>query len=705
MMWRFGTFELDAESRELRNRGLRIKVPRQAFATLAILVERAGELVTREDLCQQLWPDGRHVNFEGNLNAIIRDVRGALGDSARQARYIETEPTRGYRFVAPVSVLARTPPEAPRSQEQSATPSSPPGRRTAMVVGGLTVSTLVFMVGFAIFRGWPGAAPGIRIVSLTNYVGIEGHPSFSPDGSRVAFEWNGQERGDFDIYVKRLGSDTLQRLTTDPADDRRPAWSPDGRDIAFLRESSQPAAALMLVSAVGGQERRVAELPAGASFAWSADGRWIVYSESLPNYVQSSGAAQGLRAISLQTGQTVSITTPDRGFLGDAFPAVSPGGRSLAFVRLSSIGAGDLWVIDVTHDMRPAGRPRRLTFDPKDNCDPAWLPDGRTIVFSSSRGGSYSLWKVSAAGRSPVEPLGGEDAIEPAVDPRTGHVAYSRLTLVDSLSTLPLAPGERAPQPPRRLLYSQKQARNPAWSPDGRRIAYESARSGHSEIWICDQDRTNEYQLTHFGGALTGTPRWAPDGRRLVFDSRVSGKGQIFTIPIDGRQPLQMTSGAENIVPFWSHDGRYIYFASDRSGTFQIWKMPAGGGQPSQVTHNGGFYAVESTDGQTLYYTREITQTWIWRTPVAGGPEERLAGPISDWLNFAVSARGIFFVPGAGSKPSFSFFDFGSGRTRKIAPVNAFDIQGVSLSPDSNTILFARRETADRDLMLLETVP
>src|SRR5215471_5602298 len=102
---RFGSFELDLSTRELRKHGLKVKIPPQAFCLLTCLLTRPGELVTRDELIRQLWPGDTHVEFEGNLNAITRVLREALGDSARNPRFIETEPKLGYRFIAPVSVV------------------------------------------------------------------------------------------------------------------------------------------------------------------------------------------------------------------------------------------------------------------------------------------------------------------------------------------------------------------------------------------------------------------------------------------------------------------------------------------------------------------------------------------------------------------------------------------------------------------------
>ncbi|MGH9352445.1 MAG: LpqB family beta-propeller domain-containing protein, partial [Terriglobia bacterium] len=608
-------------------------------------VQLAGELVTRDELCRRLWPDGTHVDFEGNLNAIVRDVREALGDSARHSQFIETEPKCGYRFVAPASLSARAP--AAGDIAVAALPLKP-RRRTLLVKFALLAALVLFAI-FVVYqlRLIEKASLPARITRLTNFLGSAEHPTFSPDGSRIAFEWNGDARGTFDIYIKTMGSDNLWRLTADPVDDESPAWSPDGRDIAFLRANSPGEAALMLMPVLGGPEQQITVVPTGSTFAWSADGRWIAYSSSLPDYVRATtDAERGIRAISLETGKTVQITSPSRDALGDISPAFSPDGRQLAFVRIFSVGAGDLYVLRIGRDLRPLSKPRRLTFDLRYIDSPAWLPGSREIVFTSERGSFASLWKVPVSEPSQVRLLGGEDAYDPAVDPKGGEIVYSQLSLVDSLNRLDLCGLGCTPAAPKRIFFSEKKARNPSYSPDGRRIAFESFRSGNCEIWICNRDGSNARQLTHFNGPLTGSPRWAPDGQSLAFDSRVAGRGKIFTMSAKGGTPRQLTFGsAEDVVPFWSPDGHWIYFASNRRGNFQIWKVPAGGGSPRQVTRNGGFYPEESPDGKTLYYVKSVMNPPIWRVPTSGGEESLILSPISDWQNYSVAHDGIFFVP------------------------------------------------------------
>ncbi len=179
---RFGSFELDLEFQELHKRGLKIRIPPQAFCVLSCLLENPGELVTREELFRRLWPENTHVEFEGNLNAIIRVLRGALGDSARNPRFIVTEPRLGYRFVAPVAPIVRPQPALPLPA-----PEVPRRRfaRTAVLWSTLPLALL----GMGMY--WSAgkrAGHDLEIRAgvpqqLTHFLGVAGHPTFSPDGT------------------------------------------------------------------------------------------------------------------------------------------------------------------------------------------------------------------------------------------------------------------------------------------------------------------------------------------------------------------------------------------------------------------------------------------------------------------------------------------------------------------------------------------
>ena len=267
---RFGIFEVDLAAGELRREGTLVKLQDQPFRLLALLLERPGAIITREEVRAALWPDGSFVDFEYGVNTAIKKVRYALGDSADNPRFVQTFPRKGYRFIAPVT------PEGPL-RSTAAAPSAK-RRRIWMIAAALAA---LLACGLWLLRQRTAPQPAGLPVPLTAYPGSEWGAAFSPDGRQVAFAWNGVRQDNYDIYLKANGSDSPTRLTTDPAPDFSPAWSPDGRRIAFLRELGTGRFAVMMAPAADGPEVKIAETTAFLStsdrnLVFSPDGKWLI---------------------------------------------------------------------------------------------------------------------------------------------------------------------------------------------------------------------------------------------------------------------------------------------------------------------------------------------------------------------------------------------------------------------------------------------
>ena len=278
---KFGVFEVDLNKGEVRKNGLKLRLRGQPFQVLSILLEHRGEVVSREEFQQRLWTNDTFVDFEHGLNAVVNRLREVLGDSPENPRFIETVPRRGYRWMLPVDGVAeRLIPAGPRHRWGWL----PLG--VALLLGiGLSAGILRFVLSSP-----KSSAPALTSVPLTALPGFEGEPSFSPDGNQVAFTSSEELGSKLHIYVKLIGtSGPPLQLTNGPASDFNPVWSLDGRFIAFLRHV-QESAAILLIPALGGPERKIVETRAasdseptvvlGPYLAWSPDGNFLVISVS-----------------------------------------------------------------------------------------------------------------------------------------------------------------------------------------------------------------------------------------------------------------------------------------------------------------------------------------------------------------------------------------------------------------------------------------
>jgi Tol biopolymer transport system component/tRNA A-37 threonylcarbamoyl transferase component Bud32 len=542
----------------------------------------------------------------------------------------------------------------------------------------------------------------MKVRPFTSLQGYEDGASFSPDGNQVAFHWSGEAHNYWgDIYVKMIGSGNPLRLTTHPAPDLYPAWSPDGRQIAFVRlTETGDGDAIFTVSPLGGSERKLldARRPGGGS--WAPDGKSLAVSVR-----SSEESPYRILRLSLETLETTPLASPPEQSVGDTSPKFSPDGQMLAFVRSPKQWVADLWVQPVA-----GGEARRLTFENYfDFSGLAWGADGRDIVFSASTGGgSPTLRRISAAGGTP-EPLPGvgENATRPSVSRQGNRLAYTQRS--SARMDIWRLPGPKSTSPassPTPLISSTKTDWNAQFSPDGKKIAFQSTRSGQDEIWVCDSDGSNPIQLTDLKGH-SGTPRWSPDGKQIAFDFRPGEDSEIYVISAQGGVPRRMThEESDDVVPSWSRDGKWIYFTSDRSGEYQIWKMPAEGGQAVQVTRGRGFGAFESLDGNSLYYA-QWDEDGIWKVPVGGGEETRILERRVNCFSWGLAEEGIYFltsipIPGGGEW-SIELLELETGEvTRIFDQQSSYIYQSLAVSPDGQWILYGERSRLEADIMLVE---
>lgn len=250
----------------------------------------------------------------------------------------------------------------------------------------------------------------------------------------------------------------------------------------------------------------------------------------------------------------------------------------------------------------------------------------------------------------------------------------------------------------------------PQFSPDGRKIAFQTGRSGYSEIWICDSDGSNPVQVTALQG-FAGSPRWSPDSRYIAFDYRPQQHSEIYVVGIAGGRPHAVAAfpDADNLLPSWSRDGKWIYFTSNRGGKlYQIWKLAVKGGatlaEPLQVTQNGGFGAAEAVEGSLLYYTKPFAQG-IWAMPRNSGLESAVwKGPGPDnWSNWALTRDGIYFFSSRGDlPPEIQYLAFKTGRASWIANLEKPSFYGLTASPDGRLLVYSQWDRNEREIRVIE---
>ena len=405
-----------------------------------------------------------------------------------------------------------------------------------------------------------------------------------------------------------------------------------------------------------------------------------------------------LALVSVDDGQKRTLTSPSATSYGDFEPAFSPDGRWLAFLRTQGVGVTKLHIMPMKSDFSPEAEPKILLPEGQTVLTrPAWSADSRELVYSRSG----ELWHVGVLGTAePARLVGtGNNVSWPSIARQGRRMVYVQSLYDSNVWRMALS----ADGKPERVIASSQREEQAEYSPDGRKIAFSSSRSGSWEIWVTDADGSRARQMTSFAVGSVTRPRWSPDGRNLALAARPTGNVDVYVVSTQGGSPRRLTTHtADDASAKWSRDGKWIYFASNRTGRHEVWKRQADGtGDDIQVTRNGGWVSEESVDGKILYYSK-FDLAGIWKMPVAGGDEAQVLDrtPRANW---DVKQEGIYYL----NIPDRSAYllEFSTGRSRRLATLKTLltvPTAGFSVSPDRKWAIYANIDQSVADIMLAE---
>jgi Tol biopolymer transport system component/DNA-binding winged helix-turn-helix (wHTH) protein len=551
---RFGLFEANLETGELHKSGTRVRIQGQPFRILSMLLERPGEVVTREEIQHRLWGGNIVVDFDHSLGTAINKIREALGDSADNPRFIETLARRGYRFIAPVTV-----PEPPSDsttemisslrREAAAAASSRGLWWIASVLAGALVIGLVFFAGMRV-ASRPTAPPLIAQVTFSGRVSpgdpqFESLPGTATDGSRIYFSEIENGRSEM---AQALIADGETSLLGVPAEIAAPSLgdiSPDGSSLLLRNHLATGAEqALWIVSTIGGDARRIPGILSHDA-TWMPDGQQILYASDNELYVAREDGTDIRKFASL----------PGRAF----WLRWSPDGLVLRFTLLNSENhTTALWEISAdgknAHPLLPGWN------TPPTECCGSWTADGRYYVFQSTRNGNSNLWQLDNkpglfSPTGPVQVTNGPLSYQAPITSRNGDRIFfiglstrSELLSYDAQRNI-FVPYETNLSNARRVVFSRDQQ----W------VAW--IEEGDGSLWRSRLDGSQRVQLTAKPMQVF-MMHWSPNGRRLVLMGRESGSvWRLYTIDMEGGhlQPL-LDENRNEADPDWSADGKTVVF-------------------------------------------------------------------------------------------------------------------------------------------------
>jgi eukaryotic-like serine/threonine-protein kinase len=670
----FGPFEVDASAGELRKRGVRLRLSGQPLQILLTLLAHPGEVVTREQLREEVWSETTFVDFEHGLNAAMNKLRRALGDSAEKPRYIETVAGRGYRFIG-ISEADRAAPVFPLNI--SIVPEQRRERRRPGIWRWLASSAVLVAVSFALgwlFHGSPGSFPSWKLTQLTTDAGLSNAPALSDDGKLVAYSSDGGLDGERDLYIKQVAGGQPIRLTFDGQGNTAPDFSSDGSKIVF--HSNRDGGGIYEIPAFGGEARLLAR--EGLNPRFSPDGSQVAYwigDENVAHPVPGSGTVW---VVPVAGGQPQQVGP---NFTAARYPIWSPDGKHLLLMGYTSqkayeSSASDWWVVPINEgspvstgaydaliragfDARDFANHPSTPFEtvPRPSC---WLTTPSRVIFSTESGDTQSLWetgisvdtgKVSGVFRRLTVGAGHE--VEPSS--ATGDsLAFTQLEIRRDIWSLPfdLKRGKS-----KGML--ERVTDGPAWrehaslSSSGRYVAFASAQSGRrSNIWLRDLATGKESHVVS-SSFVQRYPLINASGSRIAFSVyEGNGKRSVYLFTQGGASE-KMCEGCLRATD-WSQDEKTLLIFG--GGPYQIDILNVASHQQTALLKHATWnllYGRFSPDNRWLSFTARIqpNRAHIMIAPIDGPkpiPEHawiKIAeGAGEDWANWSPDGKTLYFT-------------------------------------------------------------
>ncbi len=730
-VFRFGPYESRPRSRELYKHGLKLKVRPQPLQVLNLLLNRAGDVVSREVLREELWSAETFVDFEHSLNTAVKEIRATLGDSPLTPRYIETLPRLGYRFIAPVevvngasdlplslvpgtsnsngnpdSVAATIPADIPANeisgqasrQNQSRHPYMWLAVAFATVGVALAITASIWLRKTEYF--WRSPIADARFQMVTDFDGIEEAAAVSRDGHFAAFL--SDRDGQMDVWVTQISSGEFHNLTRGKMPElvnpsvRTLGFSPDGSLVTFWvrRKGSSIGRDISIwaVPTLGGQPRPYLE--GVAELDWSRDGSRLVY--HTPGSGDPMFVSDGSR---LSDGPPI-FTAPSG--IHSHFPLWAPDSKFIYFVQGSLPDKLDIWRIPPT-----GGTPQRITSHDTRVTYPVLL-DKRTLMYlaTDSDGAGPWLYSMDVERRIPHRLTSGLDRYTSLAVSADGRRLVATLARPKrTLWRLQVADSPAKVSTPSRISLTTSTSFFPRLGSDY--LLYVSATGASESIWKVTNGAGTELWSGQ-GAQILGAPAISSDGHQVAFSVRQHGKSLLYVMQSDGTNARVVADSLDlQGDPAWAPDGQSLTSAANDHGVPRLFRVPLDGHAPSLFVQEYSVDPAWAPDAQFVVYSGPDIGTTFSVKAVAADASAHALPP----LTLTRGARHIAFLPGGRAlvllrgeiqHKNLWLINLDTGAERQLTNLTPdFDIRDFDISPDGHEVVLERVQDLS-DIALLD---
>ncbi len=695
--WKIGDALVIPTIHLIRKNGKEIRVKPRLMHLFQFLLENKGQILTKDEIIENVWAD--RVITENLLIKSISELRSLLDEHFDKKLILETLRNTGYRLLSEEKITKQ-------NSNKGLENMLPEYSKKQKIWILSTITIMLFAIVFYwLIPNTDKVTEELPVRDITTLKGQEISPDISSDGQNLAFCWRNNTQSNFNVYVMGMGNSTPRKLSESNNPEFNPIWSPDGKEIIFMRRENDGQVYLIRKALIGNDEFQLAELSQfkiNRGLLWMDNDSLVLFSANTDRHPQKR-----IYSFNINSAEIKAISYPKNENFGDFYPSRTQDENEFAFIRAMSESS--------VFSYSGPGNCKIL----KQN-----LKTGKSIEIAEFQGGitdmgfdqlnrSFFIWEVENFGKSKLwsvndfgikslknllnDGLPGQISID-----SKGHLFYEKWTSGSDVVSFKVVNGKISGNE-KEFINSTKMDWGLRFSQLSDKIAFISSRSGRPQVWFASsQNPLQAKQITTFKDELIQSISLSPKGQFLLIHFTHNSSEHIMCIRSNGKIISHFSSdkiGFSN--PEWSQSEDYFYYGSNKSnGKWNIYKRNLSGDFDSLISTMGGVRALEDANSNMLYIVKKDAGT-IFRLTPKGEYQPVTNSPYMNPQNYVIDSSGIYFLSWSSSTCYLKYCDFDMDSTIIIKPVNNVlpGIPSLSLKPNSKILFVSKSNEIGADIL------